>query len=145
MQVQRISNNNNYNTSNRQNFTAKFPQREIVSMAEEAKKTYGAAGIPMLDILLGYLEKIGGKSAHIEHIEQKKYGINYKVLVIDEKDVYAVGNYNKRIDLLKKYLVGQPAYNNVRQDFILMPESVFESRWFEQGTRDEKALLTHAL
>ncbi|MBR6099454.1 hypothetical protein IKP85_06875, partial [bacterium] len=90
MQVQRIQNNNNYNTSNRQNFTAKFSEKEIVSLAKGAKETYGAAGIPMLDVLLGYLEKIGGKVAHIK--SKKTEGVlgctvNNKALAIDNKTV----------------------------------------------------------
>ena len=146
MQVQRIQNNNNYNTSNRQNFTAKFSEKEIVSLAKGAKETYGAAGIPMLDVLLGYLEKIGGKVAHIK--SKKTEGVlgctvNNKALAIDNKTVLVGDEYTSGIDLLKDHMVGEPAFD--MQDFVPMPERIFESRWFEQGTRDEKALLKHAL
>ena len=132
MQVQRIS-NNNYNTSNRQNFNAKFSEKEIVSLAK-------------LDVLLGYLEKIGGKVAHKK--TKKTEGVlgctvNNKALAIDNKTVLVGDEYTSGIDLLKDHMVGEPDFD--MQDFVRMPERIFESRWFEQGTRDEKALLKHAL
>ena len=146
MQVERIGITQNYNNSSRQNFTAKFSKKEIVSMAKNAKENYGAAGIPMLDILLGYLEKIEGKIAHI--VTEKRKGrvgfmVENKALAIDNKIVRRDDEYTSKIDLLKDYLVGAPDF--AINDHVRMPERIFENRWFEQGTRDEKALLKHAL
>ena len=146
MRVERVSVAQNYNNSNRQNFTARFPEKEIVSLAKDAKETYGAAGIPMLDILLGYLEKIGGKIAHIK--SKKTEGVlgctvKNKALAIDNKIVLEGDEYSSGIDLLKNHLVGEPAYD--MQDFVPMPERIFEWKWFGQGTRDKEELLRHAL
>lgn len=146
MRVEKIGTIQNYSNLNRQNFTARFPEKEIVSLAKDAKETYGAAGIPMLDILLGYLEKIGGKIAHIK--SKKTEGVlgctvKNKVLAIDNKIVIEGDEYSSGIDLLKNHLVGEPAFD--MQDFVPMPERIFEWKWFGQGTRDEKELLQHAL
>lgn len=146
MRVERIGIIQNYNNSNRQNFTAKFSEKEIISMAKEAKECYGAAGIPMLDILLGYLGKIGGKVAHIKTTKQESgsvFGTKIKVLTIDKKVVDSVDEDTPGLDLLEGYLVGDP--EPYIKDFVRMPERIYESRWFERGARNEEALLRHAI
>ncbi len=146
MRVERIGITQNYNNSNKQNFTANFSEKEILSMTREAKKHYGAAGIPMLDILLGYLEKIGGKVAHIKTTKQESgsiFGTKLKVLTIDKKVVHSVDEDTPGLDLLEGYLVGEP--EPYIKDFVRMPERIYESRWFERGARNEESLLRHAL
>ena len=144
MQVERIGITQNYNNSSRQNFTARFSEKEIVSMTKEAQECYGAAGIPMLDILLGYLAKLGGKVAHFKYTKPEgTFGSKGKALTIDNKIVSKDDEFTPGITLLKRHIVGKPEPS--KPDFVRMPEGIFESKWFEQGTRDKKELLQHAL
>ena len=129
---------------NQPQFEARFSESEIKQITKEAKEIYGATAIPMLDILFKLLKDVSGKVAHIKTSKTKIGPITDDVsrtLMIDNKAKLRLEGDASRESILEEFLVG----DNYNSEFVLMPERIFEREWWYKGTRNEEALLSHAL
>ena len=112
-------------------FTARFSEKEIIKLTDEARGVEKAAGLPQLYTLLKYADEIGGKVARFadKNFSDSPLKVSTKkVLDIDGRTkLVADKGWESSFSVLKRFLVGEKS----TMDMIKMPEHIFEHEWWK--------------
>ena len=133
----RIASIQSYNNSNNRHngqpsFKAELPKQDVNRLLNEIKG-YDVALVPKLYTLLEYLKSLGGKKASLYGGEFN----NFVQLHIDNKEINP-NMFKNAYSALYSSLVTHKDSIVKKSSIIIMPESIFEQKWWKNRNKTEE-------